>query len=868
MSEEIVKSFGDTCFIIIQYYEELKHVIVKNKFHKSNKRLKMFIQKISKSNPVFRVVDKHNKISKKDKAEFAKFINHIKKCVVRDILAYINKYPHKNIINFIDANIRKYKKLITSVKKEVSFSGNIIENHKNKDKKMKSLMSDESDEDCDDDVSEEEEYSDSESDDSDYDGDDSETESDYDDTESEDELDSDEDESETSSYDEESESEDDLTEEDKEFLRRLNSKSGRKKASDKDTRGKMSNIFNNKIGKDKSVKDKKHVKDKHDPKDDLRKLKKFLVDRMNSAAVPIKKQISSFEELSKEEKDKIMKIIENAKENSSPLIYKVMLSNLPENVIQEMVQRLGSLDKNEDECPKYREWVNASLKIPLKKYTVCKLSKLQKDHKDTTKVKKFIDKTKKIMDDAVYGHEDAKKQILQFVAQNISNPNSKGLVLGIEGPMGNGKTTLIEKGFAKALGRPFSTIPLGGIQDGSFLEGHGYTYEGSKWGEIVNILINTGCMNPVIYMDELDKVSTTNKGDEINNMLIHLTDPSQNCHFKDKYFTDINIDLSQVIFIFSYNDRDAINPILMDRITHLKTRGFRSPEKLIICRKYILKNIVKDVGLSENDIKISDVVLNWLIYNYTHEGGVRQLKKICYEIIREINLRQLTDKKYKYPFEVKKDILEKDILDRHMKHKYDKIHSESTVGKINGLYATCNDTGGLILIEASFIPSDSEFKLQLTGNQGKVMQESMHVANTLAWNLLNDKVRERLKKQWKDSGRKGIHVHCPEGGVPKDGPSAGAAITTVIYSLLTNRKIHNNIAITGEIDLSGKIMAIGGLESKIFGAKNAGCSLVICPKENEDILRKILKDHPDLQTENFQIKMVRNIQEVMKLMLV
>ena len=541
-----------------------------------------------------------------------------------------------------------------------------------------------------------------------------------------------------------------------------------------------------------------------------------------------------------------------------------MLSNLPQNCKNDIIERLESLDKNEDECPKYREYVNAALRIPYGIYVQSKVNSKSKK----SDIKKFIKNTAKCMDEAVHGHEKAKQQILQFVAQNVSNKSPKGLVLGIEGPMGNGKTTLIEKGFAKALGRPFATIPLGGVQDGSFLEGHGYTYEGSRWGQIMNVLINSKCMNPIIYMDELDKVSRTAKGDEINNLLIHLIDPSQNHHFRDKYFTDMNIDLSQCIFIFSYNDRDAINPVLMDRITHLKTRGFRLPEKVIISKKFLLKNIMEDVGIKMNNIVFDDNVLEWIIQNYTHEGGVRNLKKICYEIVREINLRQLTEKNVEYPYDVTRDVLEEDILNSHIPYRHDTVHNQPTIGKINGLYATCNDTGGITLIEAVWLPSETNLNLQLTGNQGNVMKESMHVGKTLSWSLLTNEERKGLTESWKDIGNHGIHIHCPEGGVPKDGPSAGAAITTAIYSLMSKRKIKNDIAITGEIDLCGRIMEIGGLESKIFGAKAAGCKKVLCPKDNSKALQKILDEHPDILNDNFQVKLVSTIEDVLKVMLV
>ena len=196
------------------------------------------------------------------------------------------------------------------------------------------------------------------------------------------------------------------------------------------------------------------------------------------------------------------------------------------------------------------------------------------------------------------------------------------------------------------------------------------------------------------------------------------------------------------------------------------------------------------------------------------------------------------------------------------------IHNQPVVGKINGLYATCNDTGGITLIEAVWLPSEANLHLQLTGNQGNVMKESMHVGKTLSWSLLTDEERKNLKDFWKENGNQGIHIHCPEGGVPKDGPSAGAAITTAIYSLMSKKKIRNDIAITGEIDLCGKIMEIGGLESKIFGAKAAGCKKVLCPKDNSKCLQKIIDEHPDILSDNFQVKLVSTIEDVLKIMLV
>ena len=818
MSLEIEDSFIGTCSLMVEYYSTLKKSIIKLGAHKSRKKLLWFINKLKKTTPL---IYQSEGLNKKDKNEAEKLLIHIHDNVVNDLNKWMKKDEAKNILNFINKQITRHENIIKSLKNQLNGKKNVKISNRKKCYKYTVINNE-----------------DSSDEDSSY----------VPDENTDDEMSTSEDDSEEySGSEEESESEE---EEDDESV----SESGSEAESDSESE----------IEKQKSKK-KTKIKNKESDKEDIKKIKDYF---KKSSALPfnnVKSQILAFEKLEKKDRKKIISHITNNDNTvSCPLIYKIMLSNLPDDIKSDMIHKLESQFKNEDDNPKYNEYVTAALKIP---YNVTVQSKVNSKSK-TNDIKSFLEHTSKCMDDAVYGHDKAKQQILQFVAQNISNPNPKGLVLGVQGPYGNGKTTLIEKGFAKALGRPFCTIPLGGVQDGSFLEGHSFTYEGSRWGMIVNVLMNSKCMNPIIYMDELDKVSKTAKGDEINNLLIHLIDPSQNHHFRDKYFADLNIDLSQAIFIFSYNDRDAINPILMDRITHIKTRGFRMPEKVIISKNYLLKSILEDVGIAKSNIKFSDSVLEWIIKNYTNEGGVRNLKQICYEIIREINLRHLTKKGVKYPYNVTQKVLKSDILSNRLCYKHDKIHEKPMIGKVNGLYATVNETGGLVQIETVWVPNESNLKLELTGNQGDVMKESMHVAKTLAWKLLPDSIKTNLKDTWKNKGNQSIHIHCPEGAVPKDGPSAGAAITTALYSLMSGKKIRNDIGLTGEIDLSGKILEIGGLESKIFGAKAAGCKKVLCPTDNLDSLQKIITDHPDIFTKDFQVKTVSNINDVLKILLV
>jgi ATP-dependent Lon protease len=240
----------------------------------------------------------------------------------------------------------------------------------------------------------------------------------------------------------------------------------------------------------------------------------------------------------------------------------------------------------------------------------------------------FMEKSQKILNDAVYGLNEAKMQIMQLLGQLITNPSAIGSAIGIHGSPGVGKTKLAKDGISNILGRPFAFIALGGATDSSFLEGHSYTYEGSSWGKILQILIDSQCMNPVIYFDELDKVSETPKGDEIIGILTHLIDTTQNNQFHDKYFAEIDFDLSKCLFIFTYNDESKINPILRDRMYKIQIKNYNKKEKNIIANDYLLPKIREQVKFDMNDISFPDEIIQYIIDNYCgKEDGVRNLKR-------------------------------------------------------------------------------------------------------------------------------------------------------------------------------------------------------------------------------------------------
>jgi len=398
-----------------------------------------------------------------------------------------------------------------------------------------------------------------------------------------------------------------------------------------------------------------------------------------------------------------------------------------------------------------------------------------------------------ILDKSVYGHKNAKLQIERIVGQWI-NGESSGYCFGFEGLPGIGKTSLAQKGLAKCLKdknnnvRPFSLIALGGSCNGSILEGHNYTYVGSTWGKIVDILMEHKCMNPIIFIDEVDKVSKTEHGKEIIGILTHLIDSTQNTHFQDKYFSNIDLDLSKVLFIFSYNDVELLDKILLDRIHRIKFDVLTLDDKIIIARDYLLPELYLKFHYNEVII-FEEREIKFIIEHYTNESGVRKLKEILFEIISSFNLILLKGKFVnELPFKLSIEYIE-DILRTNHKINYLSINSEPKIGIINGLWANSYGNSGIIHIESSFFYSSTFLELKLTGLQGDIMKESMCVAKTLAFSLLNKSEIIALTKELEESKLQGIHIHVPEGATPKDGPSAGAAITLVLYSLLSKRKI-------------------------------------------------------------------------------
>ena len=394
-----------------------------------------------------------------------------------------------------------------------------------------------------------------------------------------------------------------------------------------------------------------------------------------------------FEKMETEEQKKIIKELKEINKITrieKPYRMTLLESKIPtlfKGAAMKKINSLRYMEPGSGEFYKIKNWVDTFMRIPFNEYKSLPLT--ISDGID--KCHEFMENAQKTLDSAVYGLNDAKMQIMQMLGQLITNPSALGTAIAIHGPPGTGKTSLVKEGISKILNRPFAFIALGGATDSSFLEGHSYTYEGSTWGKIVQILIDSKCMNPVIYFDELDKISDTPKGEEIAGILTHLTDTSQNSQYHDKYFAEIDFDLSKCLFIFSYNDESKVNPILKDRMYRIQTKGYNQKQKTCISNNYLLPKIREQVKFTSEEIIIPNETLHYIIDNLCNkEDGVRNLKR-CLEIIHtKLNLYRLVKPntnlfeeemslKVEFPFTVTKDVVDKFI--KNDKDKFTALYS-------------------------------------------------------------------------------------------------------------------------------------------------------------------------------------------------
>ena len=521
------------------------------------------------------------------------------------------------------------------------------------------------------------------------------------------------------------------------------------------------------------------------------------------------------------------------------IVDRVKDTDIPKEVREKLEAEIKKLTKMQPfsaESSVIRNYIEAVLDLPWNKET-----------KDVLNLKKASE----ILERDHYGLKDAKEKVLDYLAVKTLNPSMNGAILCLSGPPGIGKTSLV-KSIAESMGRKFVRVSLGGVRDEAEIRGHRRTYVGSMPGKIMKAMKEAGTKNPVILLDEIDKMSNDYKGDPASAML-EVLDPEQNKSFEDHYI-DMPFDLSKVFFVATANDLRTVSAPLRDRMDILQLSSYTEFEKLHIAQNFLLKQAQKENGLANVEIKIPDKVMFKLIDEYTREAGVRNLKREIINICRKL-AREVVEKKVK-KFNLKASDLEKYLGKAKFRPEKSR-KADGKVGVVNGLAWTA--VGGVTL-DVQGVDTAGKGDVTLTGTLGNVMKESASVAMTY--------VKANLKKYppkdenfFKD---RAIHLHFPEGATPKDGPSAGITITTAIVSVLTNRKVRQDIAMTGEITITGDVLAIGGVREKVIGAHRAGIKEVILPEDN----RVDTDEIPDELKSTMKIHFAKTYDDVSKLVFV
>ena len=499
------------------------------------------------------------------------------------------------------------------------------------------------------------------------------------------------------------------------------------------------------------------------------------------------------------------------------------------------VRKLERMHPNSPDFSVQLTYVETIVNLPWNEFT--------KDNFDLKKAQKVLDRDH-------FGMEKVKDRIIEHLAVLKLKGDLKSPIICLYGPPGVGKTSL-GKSVAAALGRKFGRISLGGLHDESEIRGHRRTYIGAMPGRIIQTIKRCGSSNPVIILDEVDKLTVSNHGDPSSALLEGL-DPEQNTTFHDNYI-DVDYDLSKVLFIATANTLSTLSQPLLDRMEIIDISGYLIEEKVEIARRHLIPRIAKEHSFADNEIQFTDEALTTIIECYTSESGVRQLEKKISSIIRKIVLNKMSGKEYST--EITKNDL-KQLLGVESYNK-DRYEGNDFAGVVTGL-AWTSVGGEILFIESSLAQGKGE-KLTLTGNLGDVMKESA----TIAWGYIKAHA-EQFGISRKKLDTTSVHVHVPEGATPKDGPSAGITMTTAMVSAFTGKKVRERIAMTGEMTLRGKVLPIGGVKEKLLAAKRAGIvDIILCEKNRKDV-----DDIPVKYLKGLRFHYVTDIQEVIEFAIV
>lgn len=494
-------------------------------------------------------------------------------------------------------------------------------------------------------------------------------------------------------------------------------------------------------------------------------------------------------------------------------------------VINSEIEKMQTLEPSSSEFQVTRAYLNTLTELPWGIYSHDRLN---------------IEEARRILDRDHYGLKDVKDRILEFISTVIKKGKHTGTILCLVGPPGVGKTS-VGRSIADSMNRKFFRFSVGGMRDEAEIKGHRRTYIGAMPGKVIQSLKRTGTSNPVIMLDEIDKMGVSFQGDPAS-ALLEVLDPEQNKDFLDHYL-DVRYDLSNILFITTANQLDTVPQPLLDRMEVIKLPGYILQEKVQIAKKYLIPRQIKEHGLKKSEVNISDEALRRMIDEYAREAGVRSLEKNIAKVMRQVTLRQSETGQKR--FSITKNNLEKYL--GNPVFTTEKLYSKKMPGVSLGL-AWTSMGGTTMYVEASAVKS-KQGGFKQTGQLGKVMQESSEIAYSYVRSLLceqnggKDKLADYFKENF-------IHLHVPAGATPKDGPSAGITMALALYSLATNKPVKQDLAMTGELTLTGKVLPIGGIREKTIAARRVGVSNLIFPKDNQkdfeelpDYLKKGIKTH-------------------------